>query len=66
MADVTRLVALGMPPELAKELAAQIDDGPATTAAAVSVATFTTAGSTEISGTLQEVLEEIADLADPA
>lgn len=32
----------------------------------ITVATFTTAGETEISGNLQEVLEAIADLADPA
>jgi len=38
----------------------------APSAADVTVSTFTTAGSTEISGTLQEVLEAIADLADPA
>lgn len=63
MADARRLVELGMPVELAKEVAAQIA---AVTAADVTVTDFTTAGSTEISGTLQEVLEAIGDLADPA
>lgn len=62
--DVRRLVELGMVPELAKELANQIDAA-VVSAANVTVTTFTTAGSTEISGTLQEVLEEIGDLADP-
>lgn len=63
--DVRRLVELGMVPELAKELANQIDAA-VVSAANVTVTTFTTAGSTEISGTLQEVLEEIGDLADPS
>lgn len=40
--------------------------GDAIAASDITVATFTTAGSTEISGNLQEVLEAIADLADPA
>ena len=63
MDNVRKLMELGMTPQLAKAVADMI----ATQAAAdVTVATFTTAGSTEISGTLQEVLEEIADLADPA
>lgn len=43
------------------------EDGTVTlTAAQIQVANFTTAGSTAISGNLQEVLEAIADLADPA
>ena len=66
MADAKRLIALGVPSELAKELAAQIDAGPATSADAVTVDTFTTAGGTEISGDLQAVIEAVADLADPA
>ena len=67
MADVRRLVELGMVPELAKEVAAQIDaaGGGSVAASSVTVATFTTTGGTEISGNLQEVLEEIGDLADP-
>jgi len=64
MANARNLIGLGMPSALANEIAAQIEE--AATAAEVTVATFTTAGATEISGNLQEVLEEIADLADPA
>lgn len=68
MADARRLAELGMSTELAKEVAAQIDAAvvESLAASAVTVTTFTTAGETEISGNLQEVLEEIGDLADPA
>lgn len=66
MADAKRLIALGVPTELAKELAIQIDAGPAPAAEDVTVDTFTTAGGTEISGDLQAVIEAVADLADPA
>lgn len=47
----------------AKAFIGEIDGVPASS---ITVATFTTAGETEISGTLQEVLEAIADFADPA
>lgn len=69
MADVRRLAELGMVPELAKEVAAQIENGGGGTvdAADVSVPAITTAGGTTIpAGTLVETLQAIADLADPA
>lgn len=60
MADVQRLVALGMVPELAKEVAAQID----AVASSVSGLTatniaFTPAGSIEATN-VQAAIEEVA------
>jgi hypothetical protein len=63
--NVTRLVELGMVPELAKELASQIDT--AADPDSIQIASFDTGGGTTIpAGTLTETLQAIADLADPA
>lgn len=68
MANMNRLIELGMPPELAKEVAAQIDDGgtpPAPpTAAEVS---FDPADAPGVSATnVQEAIEELATIVDGA
>ena len=56
MANATRLVELGMPPELAKEVASQIDE--VVTGLAAANITFTPAG--DIAATdVQAALEEL-------
>lgn len=59
MADVRRLAELGMVPELAKEVAKQMESG--SNADNISVPAFTGGGVTFPGGTLTEALQAIAD-----
>ena len=65
MADVRRLVELSMVPELAKEVASQIDaaggGGDPVSSDDVTVAAFAGGGVTFAGGTLTEALQAIAD-----
>lgn len=64
MANVRRLVEMGMVPGLAKEVAAQIDDGGTgggISSDDVTVPAFSGGGVTFEGGTLTEALQAIAD-----
>ena len=63
MADAQRLAALSMVPELAKEVAAQIDAGSSGPVSAddVTVGAITATNFTFAGGTLTEFCQEIAD-----
>lgn len=64
MADANRLIALGLPVALAKEVAAQIDAAVAPTAANVSFDPSDAPGVTATN--VQEALEELATIVDGA
>jgi len=68
MADAKRLIALGTPTELAKELAAQIDSASGGTVSSddVTVAAFSGGGVTFAGGTLTAALQAIADATTAA
>ncbi len=68
MADKKRLCELGMTPQLATELANQIDDatGGSVSSDDVTVPAFTGGGVTFAGGTLTEALQAIADTTGSA
>lgn len=62
MANARRLTELGMVPELAKEVATQIDGGGGSVSSDdVTVAAFSGGGVTFAGGTLTQALQAIAD-----